>query len=126
MKNLPQLDTAPIFELTLNNTQQQATAPEFDALVIDAIESALSILGEPSKQAVYSYLEKSHAVTRNAIPANFAEFTRALENIFGQAAFVLETRIMKNLHCKVQTFKYSPGAEGFSFAGYVEALRDFL
>jgi hypothetical protein len=125
MKNLPQLDTPLSFELNLENEEKQP-AEDFNAIVLGAVDSALSVLGENSKQAVYNYMEKKCNLSREVIPSRISDFAGALDKVFGKAALVLEVRIMHELHEKAAEFKYHPSAEGLSLAGYVEGLRDFL
>jgi hypothetical protein len=125
MKNFTQLDTSVTFELNLENEAKQP-AENFDTVVLCAVDSALSVLGESSKQAVYQYLEKRCRLNRGAIPAHISDFDDALTRLFGKAALMLEARIMQELHQKAEEFKYHPGKEDLSLVGYVEGLRSFL
>ena len=116
----------PSFEISLDEETAPLSEEKFGALVLEAIDAALSTLGAASKQAVYSYLEKCSGVSRENIPNDIAGFACVLEKVFGQAAVILEARIMRELHCKVKEFKYFPSREEVSFVEYVENLRLFV
>jgi hypothetical protein len=80
----------------------------FEALLLDAIDEALLSLGESSRAAVYFHLEEKFGIKRKDIPKRLAEFSDALEKIFGLGARHLEILFMKNLHAKVNVaFKWS-------------------
>jgi hypothetical protein len=74
---------------------------KFDRILLDAIDQALSTLGENTKKAVYLHLEKKFAITKKDIPQRVGDFSDALEQIFGGAASKLEILIMVCLNRKV-------------------------
>ena len=74
---------------------------DFSKILLSAVEESLSSLGDSSKQAVFFHLEASFKIKRENIPARLAEFTNALERIFGPGAPYLEKLIVKNLHEKL-------------------------
>ena len=125
MKQIPQFGTA--FEINLDDLpEDHLSTQRFDELVIEAVDSSLSMLGDSSKQAIYSHLEKKSSLNKTGIPANPQAFAKALEDIFGQAALLLEVQIIQKLHGSVQQFKYFPGKAELSLAGYIQSLRDYL
>jgi len=69
--------------------------------LIDAIDKALSSLGEESKSAIYLHLERVQNLPKSEIPAKIDEFSSAIENLFGVGARFLEIMILRNLHAEV-------------------------
>ena len=63
---------------------------------MEAIDEALSSLGESVKQSIYFHIENKF-VARNEIPENIEDFQGGLEKIFGAGAQFIEILIMKNL-----------------------------
>lgn len=53
----------------------------------------LSYLGEEAKEVVYRHLERRYGLTRLEIPYRIAEFSEAIERVFGSAAKILQTLI---------------------------------
>lgn len=74
----------------------------FDKLLATAIDESFSSLGEPSKVALYNYLEASWKLKKWEIPRQINSFEAALEKIFGVGAQSLENLIMKRLQAKIQ------------------------
>jgi hypothetical protein len=74
---------------------------EFDRILLEAVDDALSSLSDSVKQMVYFHLERSFHIKREDIPCKFEEFTRAIESIFGVGADWIEVLIMKRIHKKV-------------------------
>jgi hypothetical protein len=73
----------------------------FSKILLSAVEESLSSLGDSPKQAIFFHLEESFKITKEKIPANLTEFTKALEGIFGPGASYLEKLIVKRLHQKL-------------------------
>lgn len=95
----------------------------FKKLLLEAVDEALSSLGDSSKQAIYFYLEETFKIKRQSIPNKIEEFTNAIEKIFGRGAKVLEVQIMKYLYEKVgRDFEYFPEKDDLLFIEYVEAV----
>ncbi|MGB9841414.1 MAG: hypothetical protein ACPLKZ_01685 [Candidatus Bathyarchaeales archaeon] len=69
---------------------------------MEAIDEALSSLGESVKTAVYFHLEHSFNIKRQEIPNRLADFSEALERIFGPGARRLEVLFMKSIHSKIK------------------------
>lgn len=76
--------------------------PDFEQLLLQAIDEGLSSLGESSKQAIYYHLEKSFTIKKEEIPNKIEPFEDALKRIFGIGADFIETLIMKRLTEKVE------------------------
>ena len=99
----------------------------FQKLVVEAVDEALSSLGNAAKQAIYWYLEKTCAIDKRGIPYEAEKFEGALEKILGQGAKLLEIRMMKHLYQRIgRKFKYHPEQGNLTFAAYIAAMHSFL
>jgi hypothetical protein len=93
--------------------------------MIEAVDDGLSLLGDHSKQVLYSYLEKTSKIKKQDIPEKIEEFTNAVERIFGEGARLLEIEIMRQLYKKVEyKIEYPSGKNDLLFVDYVEVARD--
>ncbi|MCJ7762398.1 hypothetical protein MUP38_02945 [Candidatus Bathyarchaeota archaeon] len=93
----PRLDEAPVgVEVTVGAERS------FYKILIEAVDEALSSLGESAKEAIYFHLENTFKIKRCEIPYRIDDFSEALEKIFGMGARHLEILFMKNLHAKVR------------------------
>jgi len=72
----------------------------FHKVLLEAIEEALSSLGEPVEEKIFCTLEKSFGIRRSEIPCRIYDFASALEKIFGLGALQLEISVVKRLHKK--------------------------
>jgi hypothetical protein len=103
-----------------------AKRSEFDKLLVNVIDEALSSLGESVKQSIYFHIENKFHVARNDIPENLEEFQGGLEKIFGTGARFIEILIMKNLHKKIG-LPLKMKSEQFEFVEYIGvAKKGFL
>lgn len=82
-------------------TKPIPNSDEFSNLLIDAIDKALSSLGEAPKSAIYFHLERVLNLSKREIPARIDEFSNAIEDLFGLGARFLEIHIIQNLHSEV-------------------------
>ena len=99
----------------------------FKNLLLEAVDEALSSLGDSSKHAIYFYLEKTFTIKKQDIPNKIEEFTSAIEKIFGHGAKILEIQIMKHLYEKVgNDFEYFPEKDDLLFSEYVEAACTYF
>jgi hypothetical protein len=74
---------------------------KFNDLLLEAVDEALSSLSESAKAAIYCNLKNTSGIEKSDIPHRVADFSIALEKIFGLGAQHLEIQIMKNLHAKI-------------------------
>ena len=120
-------DIKPVCIIYLNEEETSSHKASFDNLLIEAVDSTFSsLLGDSSKQTLYYNLSTRFSISRESIPRNLGGFANALEQIFGQSALLLETRIMQALHSKTSDAKVFQEHGELSFAGYVENLRRFF
>ena len=98
----------------------------FQKLLLEAVDSALSSLGDSAKQSVYFHLEKKFDITRKEIPIRIEDFDHGLERIFGAGTRFLEVLIMKKLYeemgSKGRILTINQEKE-FEFVNYVKAAR---
>jgi hypothetical protein len=71
-------------------------------VLLDAIDTAFSALGQNVKVSIYFNLEAKFGLPKQDIPDRISDFSDALDKIFGQAARSLEILIMKYLNDKVK------------------------
>ena len=102
------------------------TEKAFRMLLLEAVDSALSSLGDSARQSVYFHLEKKFDITRDEIPGRVEDFDHGLERIFGAGAPFLEVLIMKKLYeeigSKGKILKVDQDEE-FKFVDYVKAAE---
>ena len=102
------------------------TEKAFHKLLLEAVDSALSSLGDSARQSVYFHLEKKFDITRDEIPGRVEDFDHGLERIFGAGTRFLEVLIMKKLYeemgSKGKILKLDEGKE-FKFADYLKAVE---
>ena len=82
-------------------TKQPVDCSEFDSVLLEAIDEALSVYGESTKSALYEYLTKAFRLPKRRIPTRIDEFSRALEELFGSGSKSLEILVMMNLHSRI-------------------------
>jgi hypothetical protein len=112
-------------EITSSVDWKNGSRLVFEQLINETIDDVLSSLGTICKQTIYDTLEKKYKLKKNDIANHTMEFSEALEQIFGDAAALLEIQIMKELSRKVPQFKHwSEGS--LTFPGYANALSRFI
>ena len=99
---------------------------KFNELLLEAIDEALSSLGESSKTAIYDRLETAFNIRKQEIPNRINDFSRDLEILFGLGARRLEIMFMKSLYVKVSDFEcvsYEHAVPKVTFRDYVRFMR---
>ena len=100
---------------------------EFNSIMLEAVDEALSFLGESAKRAIYYHLEEKFKIRREEIPIKIDDFAEAIEEIFGMGAKIIEMQIMKSLYKKIgRNFKYVPKEKDLLFTAYMKAVRNHL
>ncbi len=75
---------------------------KFDNVLLEAIDTAFSALGQSVQFSIYFNLETKFGLPKKDIPDRISDFSDALDKIFGQAARSLEILIMKYLNDRVK------------------------
>ena len=103
---------------------------EFAIILLEAIDEALSTLGENVKISIYFHLEAKFSISRQEIPSKIKDFSAALERIFGQASKKLEILIMRCLnekvHCNYKWVGPRWLVADLTFEKYVELVRHWF
>ena len=95
----------------------------FDEVLLEALDDALTSLGESIKHSIYFHLEKKFKLSKNEIPSRLKDLKEGLEKIFGVGAQFIEILIMKNLYKKIgKPLEWKEGTE-LAFLEYVSAAR---
>jgi hypothetical protein len=96
----------------------------FDKLLLEAIDEALTSLGESVKQSVYYHIERKFKISKKDIPSHLQEFMNGLKSIFGLGAEFIEIITMRKLYEKVgQPIEWKENKE-LVFSEYVEAVKE--
>lgn len=101
----------------------KAKRKDFDSLLMESIDEALTSLGESAKQSIYYHLEDKFKISKKEIPRRIGDFANGIEKIFGLGAHFIEILIMKKLYEKIgMSLEWNEDKE-FIFVNYVEAAR---
>ena len=73
-----------------------------DQYLLDAIEESLVFLGEPIKNQIFTQLESSCSIKKEALPEHIEIFSRLLYRLFGSHAKLIEIKCMKTFYSKIQ------------------------
>jgi hypothetical protein len=112
------------FEIT-SSVHKRSSGLVFEHLMNETIDNVFSSLGLEHSQAIFDYVEMKYGLKKNDVADHIKEFSEALEQIFGDAAALLEIEIMKKLCRKIPQFKHRQ--EGtLNFPDYVKALSRFF
>ena len=113
-----------ILTATFNLTDiKEQTKENFDTALLESIDEVFTALGESVKQAVYNYIENKHGIRKQQIPRMIDGFTIAIESIFGEAAKLVELKIIEKLQGKVKGFAYKSKSKEVFFAEYLTELQ---
>jgi len=103
------LETEAQSPITIQASTDKLELPEdrsgqekFNQILSEAIDEALSSMGEPVKNAVYQHLKNDFSIEKNQIPNKINEFSDIIHKIFGLGASRLEIKFMKNLNSKIE------------------------
>ena len=115
----------PVFEIPADPSER-SKRENFDRVFLDAVDSALMTLGSLGRLAFYKCLNENYGLFKEDIPCKFEVFVKALEEVFGKAAYLIEIRIMRTLHKNIPDFEFLSNADNFTFKRYLEALQLYV
>ncbi|XHH09013.1 MAG: hypothetical protein ACFCUE_15835 [Candidatus Bathyarchaeia archaeon] len=95
---------------------------EFKQVLLQAIGETFSSLGESPKQSIEYHLENTFNLKTSQYPDETVAFDRALKNIFGPGAGLLETLILNKLTEKA--VEIQDNAEKQAFYADIKRLND--
>lgn len=78
-----------------------APRAELGKALLEAVDQGLLVPGEIVRAAIYERIERSYQVKREEIPEKLETFHRALQDLLGAAAKVMEKLIAKNLYSRL-------------------------
>ncbi len=107
-------------------TEEKEILVNFEKVLTEAIDEVFTALGESVKQTIYSYLKNKLCIKKEQIPSKIESFTNAIESIFGDAAKLIELKIIEKIHHKVKRFTYKTCRKEMFFAEYLDALQKYL
>ena len=96
----------------------------FDTLLVEAIDEAITSLGEPVKNTLYFHLDNDFKIKKQTIPEHITEFSEIIHKIFGLGASRLEIKTLKNLNAKVRMKGQSSEFE-YSLSKWIEMEVSF-
>lgn len=108
---------------TSSQAKLKARQRDFDDILLESIDEALTSLGESVKQSIYYHLEDKFEISKRDIPKRIEDFANGIEKIFGLGANFIEILIMKKLYEKIGVQLEWNEDKELIFTNYVEAAR---
>ena len=106
--------------------KKESVKVNFETAVTEAIDEVFTSLGENVKRVVYIFLENNYCIKKEQIPRKIEGFAAAIESIFGDAAKLVELKIMEKLQSKVKGFNYKSSSKEIFFSEYLAELKNYL
>ena len=70
--------------------------------MVQAVDEALLVPGEIVRTAIYERIERSYQLRREEIPDHFETFHKALQDLLGASANVMEKLIAKSIYRRLE------------------------
>ena len=67
-------------------------------VLLEAVDKGLLVSGEIARTAIYERIERSYQIRREEIPEKLETFQKALEELLGAGAKLIEKMIARNLY----------------------------
>jgi hypothetical protein len=99
---------------------------EFEGLLLESIDKALSSMGEGLKNAAYVRLQESFGIAKQEIPYNVEAFTKTVESVLGSEASRLKILILRQLYEKNGWSFRKNEFNDLGFLEYLERARGRL
>jgi len=78
-----------------------AWSTELDETLLQTVDDRLLVLGRVARAAIYKYIENSYRVRREEIPDKLLTFHRALQDLLGPGAKMMERLIARELYSRL-------------------------
>jgi len=78
-----------------------ARPAELGETLLQAVDDGLLVLGQSARVAIYECIEKSYQVRRENIPDELLTFHRALQDLLGSGARMMERLIARDLYSRL-------------------------
>jgi hypothetical protein len=108
----------PQFEIELTSA--------YEKILLESIDQAFLKLGEKTKQMLYTILKANYKINKQDIPHKTDVFTRALQDMLGVSALMIEIYIIENIHQRSPSFAYDVDNKNFDLVRYVESFKGFI
>jgi hypothetical protein len=114
-------------KLNTNCALQLLEKPELykyniSSILVEAIEESFAPFMNSKKYNIFHFLEKEYGLTQHNITQNIEKFVGIIEDLFGPGAKLIEIRIIKLIHKKIQNFAYNPKDHDLFLKEYLIAL----
>lgn len=84
-----------------NRLAKPPMSRSFEQALLEAINEALSPLGEDVKTSIYFQFEQVFRIKKQCIPQRLGYFSGSLERIFGSSTQLLEMLVTKSIPAKI-------------------------
>lgn len=85
-----------------HSRREDGEPKDFEELIIEAIDDALSVLGESAKAALLLMIKNRFHIEKHEIPKKIKEFSSALKCILGDSGRkIVERLIARSLYSKI-------------------------
>ena len=74
---------------------------ELDGTLLQAVDDGLLVLGQGLRMAIYKRIESTYQVRREDIPDKLLTFHRALQDLLGSGAKMMERLIARDLYSRL-------------------------
>jgi len=112
----PETESSPQTKL------QAASTGNFDQLLIESVDQALSdLLGDRTRNQIYDFICARYNYGREEIPERIEDFYAFLENTFASGSKTVGRTIIRRLFARLG-YEYV-NVPGFEFFDYLEAVR---
>ena len=74
---------------------------ELDETLLQAVDDGLLVLGQGLRMAIYKRIESTYQVRREDIPDKLLTFHRALQDLLGSGAKMMERLIARDLYSRL-------------------------
>jgi len=78
-----------------------ARPAELNETLLQAVDHGLLTLGQSARVAIYEWIESSYQVRREDIPDKLLTFHRALQDLLGSGAKMIERLIARDLYSRL-------------------------
>jgi hypothetical protein len=78
-----------------------ARPAELNETLLQAVDHGLLALGQSARVAIYEWIESSYQVRREDIPDKLLTFHRALQDLLGSGAKMIERLIARDLYSRL-------------------------
>jgi len=101
---------------------REAGSRTFNELFLKAVERGLGKLGESPKMAILYHLEQRYSIKKDELYDKLEELSRALKEMFGFGALVIEEFIARELYALLGLSFHEK--KNYRLADYIRELKE--